>query len=147
MKSQKQQLSVKETRIEMSFLSEWILAKVLPPSHWLAFSLSPSWQKLTLTIWKEGSVSSIIQIFESLILVLDPDTPLCQWWPCLNLEIRAQNALKHLCLVFFYFKEFYFLLLYFWCNIVQIHLAELFINWNKVTEHRSAWASSFHLKH
>lgn len=47
----------------------------------------------------------------------------------------------------FLLQGIFLLLLYFWCNIVQIHLVELFINWNKVTEHRSAQASSYHLKH
>lgn len=41
---------------------------------------------------------------------------------------------------YFYFKEFFPFFkkkekkMYFWCNIVQIHPVELFINWNKGAE-------------
>lgn len=117
----------------------------LSPAAFLHF---PPWQKLTLTTWKEDSVSSIIQTFQSLILVPKPNTPfmVVVALPACG-KTSTQNALKHLCWVISTSRNFSFLWLYFWCNIVKIHLVELFINWIKATEQRSVWATSYHLKH
>lgn len=130
----------------MSFLSEWILTKVLPPSHWLAFSVS------LLTETHFDDLKGRLCFFHySNIWELDISVrarpPLMSVVTLPAFGNQSSECTETFMLGFFYFKEFYFLLLYFWCNIVQIHLAELFINWNKGTEHRSAWPSSFHLKH
>lgn len=131
----------------MSFLSEWILTKVLPLSLTGCLSLSPSWQKLTLTIWKEDCFFhySNIPEFDFSVRLEHPlmsvvALPACEKpAPRMHWNIYAGLFLPQ--------GIFPFFLLYFWRNIVQIHLDKLFINWNKVTEHRSVWTLSYYLKH
>lgn len=130
----------------MSFLSKWILTKVLPSAHRLLFSVS------LLTETHFDDLKGRLCFFHySNIWELDiSDRPRHPFMSAVTLPPfgnQSSECPETFMLLFFYFKEYYSLLLYFWCNIVQIHLAELFINWNKVTEHRSAWALSFHLKH
>lgn len=121
----------------------------LSVSHWLAFSVSLLAEthfdnlKGRLCFFHYSNISE----FD---ISVRPEHPLyVMWWPCLHEENQHPECTETFMLGYFYFKEFFlfFVLLNFWCNIVQIHPAELFINWNKVTERRSEWASSYKLKH
>lgn len=136
----------------MSLLSERILTKVLPPSlcRCLAFSVSP----LTETLFDDLK-GRLCFFHYSNIPGLDisvrprhppyvSDVPACMWK---KQRPECTETFMHGLFLLQGIFPFFFLLLYFWCNIVQIHLAELFINWNKGAGHRSAWASSYYLKH
>lgn len=117
-------------------------------SHWLpSFH---SWQKLTLTIWKEDSVSSIIQIFQSLILVWDPNTPFMSRVALPAREKPAPRKHWNIHAGLFLLQGFFFFLFSYYisdatlCKFIWLNYSLIEI---KSLKHRSAWASSYSLKH
>lgn len=112
------------------------------PSVSGCLALSVSLLTETLIWWFERKTLFLPLLKQSRAWYYVSEIPACMW------KTSTQNAVKHLCMAYFYFMVFFsdfFLLLYFWCNNVQIHLAESFINLNEVTECRSEWASSYYI--
>lgn len=133
----------------MSSLSARILTKVLPPSLTGCLSLSHTWQKLTLTIWKEEGFfhySNIPEFDFSVRLEHPPLVPPPMSAVALPAAPRMHwNIYAGLFLLQGISLPFLFLY-YFWCNTVQIHGDESLINWNEVPVRRSLRALPHRLK-
>lgn len=132
----------------MSSLSARILTKVLPLSLTGCLSLSHSWQKLTLTIWKEEGFfhySNIPEFDFSVRLEHPPPPPLMSAVALPAAPRMHWNIYAGLFLLQGISLPFLFLY-YFWCNAVQIHADESLINWNKVPVRRSLRALPHRLK-
>lgn len=105
-----------------------------PPSSLTGcLSLSRSWQKPALTIWKgEG----FLPLFKYPRVWFQCETPAPLPHVSGGPASGAENALKHLCWIISTsrnFSPFSPLSLYVWRNSIEIHLDESLINWNKIS--------------
>lgn len=117
-----------------------------PPSSLTGcLSLSRSWQKPALTIWKGEGFLPLFK-YPRVWFQCDSSTPPSrQRWPCQ----RRRECTETFMLDYFYFKEFppfFPLSLYVWRNSIEIHLDESLINWNKISGCGSLQALSCRVK-
>lgn len=89
----------------MSFLSGWMLTTVLGPSLTGSLSLSGSWQKFTLTIWKEDHFFHYSNISEFDLTGRLKHPLYCRQWPCPDVGSERLEYTETFMLDYFYFKE------------------------------------------
>lgn len=96
-------------------------------------SLSPSWRRPALTIWKG---EEFLPLFKYPRVWFQCEAPAPLPGVSGGPASGDENALKHLCWIISTsrnFPTFFPVSFYAWCNSVQIHLDESLINWNKIS--------------